>query len=337
MQSATDVERLARPRGRWIVDRRLMGIALVTEIVGVALAYLCVYVPVLGPKLTPDEADRHWLAATVSALLVAVYGVIVVRRSLRARRRGGPLQVLLAQDAEDDVVLPRVPVALRFERVAPVWLKRAGAFSLATLPFSVAFGAPLWLAWLAILAPWFAIIALETRAKYGRHPLFACFGLLVILQTLHMVEHSTQVTQLLLTGGALAKSHGVIGQLDFESTHFVADVVLWLTVGWLAIKFLARNVWLWVAFATASMHAVEHLYLFWLYAADRTVYLSGGAAGIMGHYGLIGSPLDRPYLHYTYNFIVTVPLLVAFWDEARHVDRVDRVRAKRRAAKAPAG
>ena len=147
--------------------------------------------------------------------------------------------MLLAQDAEDDVVLPRVPVALRFEHVAPVWLKRAGAFSLATLPFSVAFGAPLWLAWLAILAPWFAIIALETRAKYGRHPLFACFGLLVILQTLHMVEHSTQVTQLLLTGGALAKSHGVIGQLDFESTHFVADVVLWLTVGWLAIKSLA--------------------------------------------------------------------------------------------------
>ena len=50
----------------------------------------------------------------------------------------------------------------------------------------------------------------------------------------------------------------------------------------------------------------------------------------MGHYGLIGSPLDRPYLHYTYNFIVTVPLLIAIWDEARHTDRVDRIRARRK-------
>ena len=52
------------------------------------------------------------------------------------------------------------------------------------------------------------------------------------------------------------------------------------------------------------------------------MYLSGGAAGIMGHYGLIGSPLDRPYLHYTYNFIVIVPMLIAFWDEGRYMDRM---------------
>jgi hypothetical protein len=329
--TTADVPRLGRPPGRLIVDRRLMGIALVTEAMALALAYLAVYVPVLGPKLTEDEANRHWLAAAVSGLVVVSFGALVVTQSLRARRRAGPLQAELADDVEHGVVLPRIPQGLQFERVPPAWLKRAVAFSLATLPFSVALGAPLWLAWLAILAPWFPIIALEAQSKYARHPLFACFGLLVILQSLHMVEHSTQITQLLLTGGTLAQSHGVIGQLDFESTHMVADTILWLTVGWLAIKFLARNKWLWVAFAAASMHEVEHLYLFWLYAAEHTVYLSGGAAGIMGHYGLIGSPLDRPYLHYTYNFIVTVPLLVAFWDEARHTDRVDRIRAKRKA------
>jgi hypothetical protein len=48
----------------------------------------------------------------------------------------------------------------------------------------------------------------------------------------------------------------------------------------------------------------------------------------MGHYGLIGSPLDRPYLHYTYNFIVFVPLLIAFWDQARHTDRVRRAEGR---------
>ena len=71
----------------------------------------------------------------------------------------------------------------------------------------------------------------------------------------------------------------------------------------LAIRYRARNAWLWVAFAAASMHQIEHLYLFWLYVGEHTVYLSGGAAGIMGKHGLIGSPLDRPYLHFTYNFI----------------------------------
>jgi len=77
-----------------------------------------------------------------------------------------------------------------------------------------------------------------------------------------------------------------------------------------------------VAFAAASLHQIEHFFLLWLYAAEHTVYLSGGAAGIMGKYGLIGSPLDRPYLHFAYNTIVFVPMLIAFWDQARHEDRV---------------
>jgi hypothetical protein len=327
--TAADVQRIERPPGRLVVDRRLMGIAILTEVVAVALAYLAIYVPVLGPKLTPEEANRHWLAAVVAAMIVATYAVLVVRAALRARRRSRPLQ---AADETVEMDLPRVPRSLHFERVPALWVTCAAAFSLATLPFSVAFGAPLWMAWLAILAPWFPLVVVESRYKYARHAMFACFGLLVLLQTLHMVEHSTQITQLLLTGGTLAKSHGVIGQLDFETTHLFADTTLWLVLGWLAIKFMARNRWLWVAFVAASLHEIEHLYLFWLYAAEHTVYLSGGAAGIMGHYGLIGSPLDRPYLHYTYNFIVTVPLLVAFWDEARHVDRIDGARVAQPAA-----
>jgi hypothetical protein len=62
------------------------------------------------------------------------------------------------------------------------------------------------------------------------------------------------------------------------------------------------------------------------------VYISGGASGIMGHHGLIGSPLDRPYLHYAYNFIEFVPMLIAFWDEARRLDRLESVRGVARRA-----
>jgi hypothetical protein len=319
--SAADAGHLARPPRRWIVDRRLMGVALVGEIAVVFLAYMAVYVPVLGPKLTREEATRHWLAAVVAATVVAIWGSFVVWTALRARRASGSATI---EGATAGSRLPRIPYALRFERVPAVWIRAALAFSLTTIPFSVAFGASLWLAWLAILSPWWTIIALEARHRYARDAIFAIFGLMVILQLLHMVEHSTQLVQLMITGGALAKSHGVIGQLDFETVHFVADTTLWISLGLLAINFKGRNAWLWVAFAAASLHQIEHLYLFWMYVGEHTVYLSGGAAGIMGHYGLIGTPLDRPYLHYTYNFIVIVPMLIAFWDEARRVDRVKR-------------
>jgi len=56
----------------------------------------------------------------------------------------------------------------------------------------------------------------------------------------------------------------------------------------------------------------------------RVTGLAGGFNGIMGHHGMIGSPLDRPYLHYTYNLIVFVPMLIAIWDEARRIDRLRR-------------
>jgi len=322
--TAADLGRVAPPPRRFIVDRRLMGVAIVSEIVAVFLAYMVVYVPVLGPKLTRTEANQHWFAAVVAAVVVALWATYIVRSALAARRASPEAAIA---SADEPGALPRIPRSLRFERVPAKWVRTAAAFSLATIPFSAVLGAPLWLAWLAILAPWWAIIATEARQKYARDGVFAVFGLLVILQLLHMVEHSTQIAQLLITSGSFARSHGVIGQLDFETVHFVADTTLWISLGLLAISFKARNAWLWVAFAAASLHQIEHFYLFWMYLGEHTVYISGGAAGIMGNNGLIGTPLDRPYLHYTYNFIVIVPMLIAFWDQARHVDRVHRLTA----------
>jgi hypothetical protein len=307
-----------------------MGVAIVMEIAAMGLAYMAVYVPVLGPKLTRAEANQHWTPAIISALVVATGSAWVVRTARRRRRADPSLREIRAGD---EGPLPRIPQSLRIEGVPAVWVWRGVAFSLGTVPFSVVFGAPLWLAWLAILSPWFPIIALEARRKAADNMLLACFGLLVILQLLHMVEHTTQIAQLGLSGGALAKAHGVIGQLDFELVHFIADTTLWISLGVLAIRFKARNAWLWVAFAAAAFHQVEHFYLFYLNLFEHTVYLSGGAAGIMGHYGLIGSPLDRPYLHYSYNFIVIVPMLIAFWDEGRYEDRM---RSRKVAKAAPA-
>ena len=322
--SAADFGQVAPPPQRWVVDRRLMGVAIVTEVVAVALAYMVVYVPVLGPKLTREEVNRHWVAGVVAAVVVVAFAIVIVRAALRARRLDAAREAARARSlsAREQAALPPIPRSLRIEAVPARTLRIVTAVSLATLPLTIGLGGSLWLIWLAFLAPWAPVVVRESRHKFTYNAVFASFGLMVILQVLHMVEHSTQIVQLALTGGTLADSHGVIGQLDFETVHFVADTGLWISLGLMAVIFRGRNLWLWVAFAAASLHEIEHLYLFWLYAAEHTVYLSGGAAGILGHYGLIGTPLDRPYLHYTYNFIVFVPLLIAFWDQARHTDRV---------------
>jgi len=322
--TAADTSRYRPPQRGWVIDKRLMGVAITTEVVAVALAYMALYVPVLGPKLTREEVSRHWVAAVVSAAVVVVFGVLIVRATLRARLLSdlsAPAPAPAPAPAQT-ASLPRIPRSLRLERVPASWARRAAAVSLATLPATIGLGGSLWLIWLALLAPWVPIVVQESRYKLAYDAVFASFGLMVILQVLHMVEHSTQIAQLAVTGGALADSHGVIGQLDFETVHFVADSALWFSLGLMAVIFRGRNAWLWVAFVAASLHEVEHLYLFWMYVFEHTLYLSGGAAGILGHYGLIGSPLDRPYLHYTYNFIVFVPLVIAFWDQARYVDRV---------------
>jgi len=149
---------------------------------------------------------------------------------------------------------------------------------------------------------------------------FTVFLAVVLSQTLHMGEHVVQVFQLLVTDGNLTRSHGVIGRLDFETVHFAADTMMWLSLGVFIDLFRGANRWLWVSFAAVSLHQIEHLYLFWIYHAHPAIYASGGFAGIMGSGGVIGSPLGRPYLHFTYNVIVTVPMVIALWDQAKSVD-----------------
>jgi hypothetical protein len=174
--------------------------------------------------------------------------------------------------------------------------------------------------------PWTPLLVYEFAGKRERYGAFAIFLAVVFFQTLHMGEHSVQVLQMLITQGDLAHSHGVFGQLDFETVHFVADTLVWVTLAVFLILFRGQNKWLWVAFAAASLHQVEHFYLFWMYLADRAAYAAGGFAGIMGSGGVIGSPLGRPYLHFSYNVIVIVPMLIALWDQARSVDAADITR-----------
>lgn len=300
-----------------------MGVAIVVDLVVLTLAYIAVTVPIGGPRLMPDEVDKHWIVAVGAAVFVLIGTSCVIVRTLRLRRffpdeLAGP-RPATAEELRDQ---PRIPRALRFEITSRRTIVIGRAISLAAVPVALLLGAPFWLAWLAVLSPWIAPVTLELRWKYQRYGVFALFAMMALLQLLHMVEHSVQVGQLAATRGDLSRSHGLFGQLDFELVHFVTDSMLWVGLGLLIMVMRGRNPWLWVAFVAASLHEVEHLYLFWQHVFDTNFYLSGGFSGIMGHHGLIGSPLDRPYLHYAYNLIVFVPMLIAIWDEARHMDRV---------------
>ncbi len=121
--------------------------------------------------------------------------------------------------------------------------------------------------------------------------------------------------------GDLSRAHGVFGQLDFETVHFVWDTIVWVGLGVLVLRFGSTNMWLWLALVAASFHEIEHIYIYFIYLFDPAYYVHGGFEGIMGSAGLIGSPLGRPYLHFAYNVAVIVPLVFAFWSQTVQVYR----------------
>lgn len=212
-----------------------------------------------------------------------------------------------------------VPRPLQLQRVPLRTVLITGAVSYGLLVGAIIEGLPLWAIALVALLPWVPLFTFEAVWQYDHYGFYAFFGALVVLQLGHMGEHAAQLVQLFLTHGNLALSHGIFGQLDLETVHFLWNIGVWLGACALLYRFGSRNPWLWIAFVAASIHMVEHFYLYWLYLAHHEYWLAGGSAGIMAKGGLIGSPLTRPYLHFAYNFFEVTPLVIAFWDQSKIV------------------
>jgi hypothetical protein len=324
MRQAVSVRSAEAAQPGWVlrvpalmISRRAVGLIAFAGLAAALVAYMVVNVPLDAPRLPRAEVTRYWGAAAIAAAVVAIGAAAVVVETLRAMRAAPPEAVAHSAPATDR---PLVPRSLTFESVPGRLLAIAVAISMAGVAVAFLVHARLWVGGLAFALPWIPFVALEAKWKYARYGVFAVFLLLVLMQVMHMGEHAMQVGQLYVHRGDLAQSHGVFGQLDFELVHFVTDTMLWVSLGLLVIVFRGRNPWLWVAFAAASLHQIEHFYLFWMYQTHGAFYAQGGFAGIMGENGLIGSPLDRPYLHFTYNLIVVVPMVIALWDQARRVD-----------------
>lgn len=329
-----------RPRGT-----RPLGLLLLVGLAVGFVAYLVTEVPVaaplpngqllwFAPVATPSvvgyDANYYWWVALSAAAIVFCVDVIAVSFTVWYRRRLAAARPPAA--AESGTRASSWPAALHFERVPVrvVWITATASITLLVAGISQEYA--LWVSVTMGLLPWVPVLTLEAVWKYEHYGLWAVFCVVTLLQVAHLGEHTMQVSQLAVHHGQLAQSHGVFGALDFEWVHFGWDSAIWLFLCLMLPFFSRGNRWLWIAFAAASVHQVEHLYLLYIYTQEPAYYVTGGQAGIMGYNGVIGSPLARPYMHFAYNFLVVVPTVLAFWDQSKRVAMRPRRRAPDRAA-----
>jgi hypothetical protein len=287
----------------WLgAHRRTVGVSALVAAVAGFVTYLVVAVPVASaplqnghqlffcplwaPPVPRSQATLHWRGALLAAIFVVLVDSFVLLAYWRGRRGRRREQVTRGQWTPAPT--------LRLQRV-PVHIAGINAAASALLVFAAAMqGYALWVIALFGLAPWLPLVVSELGWKYERYGAWALFGVIVMLQLGHMGEHSVQVLQLLLSGGQLAQSHGVFGQLDFETVHFIWDSAIWLSLCLLLRPFASGNRWLWVAFAAASFHEVEHVYLFWIYHAHPTFYAAGGFERVTARPALPALRLQLP-------------------------------------------
>jgi len=280
----------------------LLVIALVTH-VGITLG---LNHAVLPPGIGRSERFRYLGLALSAAAMVAVVDATFV---LVARRRRGERPSPTADSG-------KVPAQLGFQRVPGRIILLAAATSAALASGAVLMAWPLWAVALAAILPLVPPCLFEGIWKYDHYGFLSIFFGIGLLQLGHLGEHTAQLLQLVIYNGDLRMAHGVFGALDFEAVHFAWDTAAWLGAGALVCRF-RFNRWLWISLAFASVHQVEHFYLFSLSKLDLSFYLRGGFAGIMGQGGLVGSPLGRPYVHFLYNYFVVGSMLLGLWDQCR--------------------
>ncbi len=343
--------------GRQFTVPRLIGLGLLSAAMLAFIIWMTNTYPAEGGAITDEQWSRFTGLAIACIAIVIVTDVFVTTYTLRRSKKlqtedpqeldpEGAHPVLDASITDENQTLDPIvknfinrEVALRgqSETRKPL-LQRIRdqvptSLSLQAIPLKVVlismlasglliygaviYGFPLWGIVLAGMGPWIPVFTFEAIWKYKHYGFYTFMLVFTILQIGHLGEHSAQVGQLLWSKGDLSVAHGVFGALDRELVHFVWDSLVWIGLCVLLIKIGPHNKWLWIAFVAASFHEVEHLFLFYLDRFHTPFYDAGGTTGILAKGGLVGSPFDRPYLHYIYNFFVVIPLIMAMWDETK--------------------
>jgi hypothetical protein len=141
-------------------------------------------------------------------------------------------------------------------------------------------------------------------------------SILAVSQTLHLFEHVAQMVQIHILGLAGANAQGIVGQLNIEWVHFIWNGWVLVTLVVLLPRF-PRNWWLIGVALFAGWHLLEHAVIMATYLRTGVV----GSPGLLSAAGLIngGLPLARPDLHFLYNLVETIPLLIGWRVELKRV------------------
>ena len=186
--------------------------------------------------------------------------------------------------------------------------------SMAAVVAAFARGWPLWVLVLVAVLPWLPAFVADVAWLGRRSGPLALLYVLVVTQAGHFVEHAAQMVQIHLLGLSGPGARGIVGQLDVEWVHFGWNTWVIVAAALLVVRF-PRNRWLWMVALAATWHELEHAVLLATYLTTG----QAGTPGLLSAGGALGGglPIARPDLHFLYNLIETVPLLVAFAIEVR--------------------
>ncbi len=132
------------------------------------------------------------------------------------------------------------------------------------------------------------------------------YGIVLITQSAHMMEHFFIIYQYAILKLGADNSHGLIGQFDLESVHFIYDFLF--TLGfWL----------IWTKFPEEAKNRSKFFYKLLLFASilqsyhffEHIIkYYQHLQTGMQGTPGILGNFVDLAWLHFLLNLFGTIVL-----------------------------
>jgi hypothetical protein len=185
-----------------------------------------------------------------------------------------------------------------------------------------------WLGWaiwqvaILVILAWLPLFFLKTVSIHRQYGWLAFFFVLVVTQGAHFLEHVAQMVQIHLLGLSGLQARGILGMLDIEWVHFIWNS--WVLICAVLLVFLFRkNPWLWVLVVISVWHEIEHVYIMSVFL--RTGH--PGAPGLLARGGAIGGgvPLSRPDLHFYYNLLEELVLIIAYLYQIHRLPMSDEI------------
>jgi hypothetical protein len=177
-------------------------------------------------------------------------------------------------------------------------------------------GCAIWQVALLVILAWLPLFFLKTVSIHRQYGWLAFFFILVVTQGAHVLEHVAQMVQIHLLGLSGLQARGIFGMLDLEWVHLIWNS--WVLICAVLLVFLFRkNPWLWVLLVISVWHEIEHVYIMSVFL--RTGH--PGAPGLLAAGGAIGGglPLSRPDLHFFYNLLEEVVLIIAYLSQIQRL------------------